>query len=199
VQEDHNNKRCFPQTIDTIAGEVNSGVPLAAQAINAVGLIAPIRCQATWTARDTRCVEADDIVQGSLLVLLGRDSQSRYEGSRAPATAYARGIARNIARNMQRKARRYAQLPEGIDRPVTGPGPFDEAIRSECRSALVAAIASLPPRFRGAIYEKYGDFGTGDKIRFPARPRYFAIDLHRAHARLRGLLREQGLNFQQML
>ena len=144
-------------------------------------------------ARLGQAAAADDVAQEVCIALLS--ALPRYRDTGRPLRAFVFGIAAHKCVDAQRAAARQAaptaQIP---DRPDDGPGPEELAIAGADAARLWALLEQLPAQQReplvlralcGLSSEQAGEL-------LGVSPVAVRVAQHRALARLRGMVAEQG-------
>ncbi len=146
--------------------------------------------------------DADDVVQVAF-VKAYRTIGSFRDG--APFRPWLLRIVVNEARNAVRAARRYrgatersAQL-DGFDAALLAPDPAVEAVATERRAALLAAVRALPePQQRVVACRYFLDLDEQETATVLGWPRGTVKSrLHRALKRLQAELYRQALDVEQ--
>lgn len=146
-----------------------------------LALVEPVRRVAA--ARGAQPAAVDDVVQETLLRVMSR----RQRLDTTALLPYALVVARNLVATDGRDAMRTRRnLPRLLDRSEPD-RPEDVVLRREQERALVAALASLPPKDRSVLldHELHGRDTVALAADSGATPGGVAARLARTRARLR--------------
>ena len=138
--------------------------------------------------------EADDVANE--VFLRAQTSFAGYDRSR-PFRTWLLSIAAHQCIDRLRKRRREGRLYDDAelsadDLPASGPSPLRQALLSERRDALFAALGALPYRYRAPLALRYFAELSYEEISalLEVTPNQVGVLLHRAKRRLRDALGE---------
>lgn len=135
---------------------------------------------------------AQDVVQIALSRLW--TMAERYDATRGSVGGWYRRIIVNLCLDRQRASRPMMVIDDALDIASSAPDPEAEAIASDARARLAAALAKLNPRQRAAIQMFHGEGLSMAEIAQALETTPKAIEglLGRARIELKTMLAEEA-------
>lgn len=135
---------------------------------------------------------AQDVVQIALSRLW--TMAERYDATRGSVGGWYRRIIVNLCLDRQRASRPMVVIDDALDIASSAPDPEAEAIASDARARLAAALAKLNPRQRAAIQMFHGEGLSMAEIAQALETTPKAIEglLGRARIELKTMLAEEA-------
>ena len=151
-------------------------------------------CRGTLGPVNRSFLSADDVAQEVCLAVLNALPNYRPQGS--PFLAFVYGIAAHKVIDAHRSVTRARADPVEVvpDAVETGPGPEQHALRGVLTAQLRALLDELPDKQREILVLRIVVGLSAEETArvVGATPGTVRVAQHRAHARLRKILRERG-------